>query len=56
MAQKAKISLSIHPDLLRKLKRLAQIDRRSISSYVAKLIAEHIEGKGKKNENNHHRN
>ena len=41
-----KISLYVRPELLRKLKRLAEIDRRSISSYVALLIERHIEGKG----------
>ena len=38
------ISLLLTPDLMRKLKSLAAIDRRSVSNYVAIVIERHIDG------------
>ena len=45
---KERLTLTIDADLLRKLKRLAQLDMSSISRYVAVLIKRHIEGKENK--------
>jgi len=39
------ISLTMPRDLHRKLERLAEIDRRKVSNYIAKVIMSHIEGK-----------
>ena len=44
------VTLTIDRDLLRRLKRLAQLDRRSISNYTEGLIKSHVEGKDRKEE------
>ena len=49
MAETKTISLTIPEDLLRRLDRLANIDMRSRSGYIAKIVKEHIEGNEKEN-------
>ena len=43
--KKEKVTLTVDPDLKRRLERLAKIDGRSISNYLNMLIKRHIEGK-----------
>ena len=40
---KEKLTLSMDAELLRKLKKLAKIDRRSLSNYVGLVLENHIE-------------
>ena len=44
MANKTRITLNITEDLLRRLKRLAEIDERSISNFVCRILKRYIEG------------
>jgi len=43
--EKQKLTLSIDKDLRRRVKRLADIDGRSLSNYVCQVLKAHVEKK-----------